>query len=215
MKTDQMKALLTPLIVVVMLLSSCTQPQEGVLKYEPVDLSKHKLSPEKAENLSKRYIRDMEILFAQSDSLEYYKSLTEKLKAALKNKTNLKEVSEFQKTAIISDGKPKFELAVSDWYSVDELLTYIGRSIITVEKNGGKVDGFRVYIGVFPKKGEGEKDNALTTFITPTGTMGNGKQKGDMMPLSYPLYAVSSDLTGIDPLNYGSDGNPPNAAYPQ
>lgn len=215
METNQLKVFLTTLFLVGSLLSSCTQPEAGVLNYQPVDLSKHKLSPEKAENLSKRYVRDMEILFAQSDSLVYYKELTAKLKAALENKTSLKEISDLKKPGVIQSAKPKFELAVSDWYSVNELLTYIGKSMETVKLNGGKVDGFRVYIGVFPKKGEGEKDNTLTTFITPTGTMGGENQKGDILPLSYPLYAVSSDITAVDALEYGSDGNPPSASYPQ
>lgn len=216
MKTNQIKVLLTSLIVVGSFLSSsCTQTSGGVLNYQPVELSKHKLPPEKAENMSKRYVRDMEILFGQSDSLAYYKEVNAKLMAALENKASLKEVSELQKPAVIKPRKPKFELSVSDWWSVDQLLTYIDKSIETVKENGGEVDGFRVYIGVFPKKGQGEKDNSLTTFITPTGTMGDGKEKGDILNLSVPLYAVSSDLTAVDPLEYGSDGNPPTANYPQ
>lgn len=216
MKTNQMKVFLTSFLIVGSLLSSsCSQPNEGILNYQPVDLSKNKLSPKKAENLSKRYVRDMEILFAQSDSLVYYKELTNRLKAALENKTTPEQISDLKKTDLIRPRKPKFELAVSDWYSVDQLLTYIDKSIETVESSGGKVDGFRVYIGVFPKKGEGDKDNTLTTFITPTGTMGDVNQKGSISSLSLPLRAVSSDITAVDPLEYGSDGNPPSASYPQ
>ncbi len=216
MKTNQLKLILTSVIVVGSLISSsCTQPQGGVLNYNPVELSKHKLPPSKAENMSKRYIKDMELLFAQSDSLAYYKEINAKLMAALENKGNLKEVQELKAPINVKPRKPKFELAVSDWYSVDQLLTYIDNSIEKVEKSGGKVDGFRVYIGVFPKKGHGEKDNMLTTFITPTGTMGKEQQEGNMVSLSLPLYAVSRDITAVDPLEYGSDGDPPSANYPQ
>ncbi|WP_417362842.1 hypothetical protein [Galbibacter sp.] len=216
METNQLKLLLTSLIVVGSLFStSCTKTQGGVLNYQPVELSKHKLPPTTAENMSKRYVRDMEILFAQSDSLAYYKDLNAKLMAALENKTSLKEVEELKTPMVIKPKKPKFELAVSDWYSVDQLLTYIDSSVEKVEASGGEVDGFRVYIGVFPKKGHGEKDNYLTTFITPTGRMGDAKQKGNILPLSLPLYASSHDITAVDPLEYGSDGNPPAASYPQ
>jgi len=216
MKTNQLKLILKSVIVVGSLISSsCSQPQGGVLNYKPVELSKHKLPPTKAENMSKRYIKDMEMLFAQSDSLAYYKEHNAKLLAALENKLSLKEIQALKEPIIIKPRKPKFELAVSDWFSVDQLLTYIDSSIEKVENSGGKVDGFRVYIGVFPKKGQGEKDNFLTTFITPTGTMGNEKQEGNMVPLSLPFNAVPSDITAVDPLEYGSDGNPPSANYPQ
>lgn len=216
MKTNQLKLFLTTIVVVGSLLStSCSQPQEGVLNFKPVDLSEHKLPSDKAKKMSNRYIRDMKILFAQSDSLKHYKALNAKLMAALENKTGLKEVAEFKQPMAIKPGKPQFELAVSDWYSKEQLLTYIERSIDTVEKNGGVVDGFRIYIGVFPKKGEGEKDNFLTTFITPTGRMGDGKQKANVLPLNLPMNAVPQDITGVDPLEYGSDGNPPDANYPQ
>lgn len=216
MENNQLKIFLSAFVFVVTLLfSSCTQKGEGILSYTPVDLSKHKLSPSKAENLSKRYIKDMNLLFAQSDSLEYYKNLTAKLKSELENETSGKKSSNLKQAIDFKSKKPKFELAVSDWYSVDELLTYIGKSIYTVEASGGKVDGFRVYIGVFPAKGEGEKNNTLTTFITPTGTMGDTQQKGNMLNLSLPFYAVSPDITSVNPLEYGSDGNPPSANYPQ
>src|SRR5690606_41651130 len=133
MKTNQMKVFLTSFLIVGSLLSSsCSQPNEGILNYQPVDLSNNKLSPKKAENMSKRYVRDMEILFGQSDSLAYYKELNAKLMAALENKASLKEVSELQKPAVIKPRKPKFELSVPDWWSVDELLSYIDKSFETV-----------------------------------------------------------------------------------
>src|SRR5690606_40714363 len=97
MKTNQLKLILTSVIVVGSLISSsCTQPQAGVLNYNPVELSKHKLPPTKAEQMSKRYIKDMELLFAQSDSLVYYKERNTKLMAALENRVSLKDLQELK-----------------------------------------------------------------------------------------------------------------------
>src|SRR5690606_41057811 len=76
MKTNQLKLFLTTIVVVGSLLStSCSQPQEGVLNFKPVDLSEHKLPSDKAKKMSNRYIRDMKILFAQSRSEEHTSEL--------------------------------------------------------------------------------------------------------------------------------------------
>ncbi|WP_335966107.1 hypothetical protein [Galbibacter sp. PAP.153] len=214
MRTNQPKWLNGLLLgLCVVFLASCNKGG-NLVEYNPVDLSQHKLTPKLAEKLSKRYVKDMDELFAQSDSLEYYKALVKQLQEQQANTGSGRSIKQSEPVTF-KPKKPKFELSVSSWYSVDELMTYIDNSMETVEKSGGKVDGFRIYIGVFPKVGDDRKKNTLTTFITPTGHMGSGKEEGSVLPnLAIPLYAAQ-DITGVDPLDYSGTGEPPSRTYPQ
>ncbi|QLE02989.1 hypothetical protein HX109_15955 [Galbibacter sp. BG1] len=212
MKTNFLKGI--PFILLSVLILGCAQ-SENHLAHETVDISKKKLTPELAEKLSKRFVKDIEDLFAKADSLEYYKNLLEQIQnqanqAGAQRSVKIEPVT-FQKK------KPKFNLSVSSWYSTDELLTYLNESIKHVKEKGGEVDGFRIYIGVFPNE-EGKKSNTLTTFINPTGRMGADKQEGSVVPnLIKPLFfqAGGHDLLDVPPLEYGGSGEPPSSSYPQ
>ncbi|WP_335966106.1 hypothetical protein [Galbibacter sp. PAP.153] len=178
-----------------------------------VDISKKKMSSDFAENLSKRYVGEVEDLFLAKDSLRYHKLLVKEL---LKQKTpDLKKAQAAIKEIQFKE-EPDFNLSVSSWYSKEELFTYMTESIATVEENGGYVDGFRFYMAAFPKDEQyGEKNNALTIFITPTGSMNATYERASVLPnLAIPLYATQ-DITGVDPLEYGSSGEPPSRSYPQ
>src|SRR5690606_8205830 len=105
--------------------------------------------------------------------------------------------------------KQKFVLSVSNWYSLDELENFIAFSKHNARKNGYKMDGVRIYIGVLPKDDKyKDKKGYLTTFISPTGS--KNTQEGGFM-----LYKPSMDLPGGSSAEYGNSGDPPAATYPQ
>ncbi|MCX2681494.1 hypothetical protein OOZ15_16190 [Galbibacter sp. EGI 63066] len=196
------------LLLFVLLLNSCNN-EPNTIRFDPVDISKKKLNPEKASKLSKHFVKDIEELFAKADSLEYYKQMIAKMREG--NNMTKQEPQKFTRKS------PKFNLSISSWYSTDELLSYIKRSKDSVKAMGGEVDGFRIYIGVFPENDE-RKPNTLATFITPTGFIPDSTQKaeGSILPnFVKPYYAVSPDITEVDAMEYGTTGEPPKATYPQ
>ena len=69
------------------------------------------------------------------------------------------------------------------------------------------LDGLRVYLGAYPSKGG---ETGLTTmFIVPTGV--KDTSQGSM----FSIKAGSGDIPGGDGLNFGQEGDPPGANYPQ
>lgn len=46
--------------------------------------------------------------------------------------------------------KPPYRLSVSSWYSLDELQSYINESKRQADSLGIDLNGFRIYVGVFP-----------------------------------------------------------------
>ena len=186
---------------IVFLMVSCQPKTEHPIT---VDLSKKKLTVDEAKILSELFVKDVEHLFTASDSLEYYKRLVDQLQ-------NKRGGAVAQQTVdSLPQGKGKFKLSVSSWYSVDELQSYINESKKKADSLGYTLDGFRIYIGVFPNQERfGDKRDFLTTFISPTGS--ESKQQGGF----FVRQSVSKDLTGIAPLEYGGNGWPPNSTYPQ
>ncbi|ETN95684.1 hypothetical protein SAMN04487906_0921 [Zhouia amylolytica] len=192
-------AVLAALVVTVF---SC-QPQQKEAAIT-VDLSNKKLKPEQAKKISKKFVTDIESLFQAQDSLEYYKRLLKEVQLKAEGKDPARE--EMTEMAM---AKNKFKLSVSSWYSVDELQSYINESIKKADTLGYSVDGFRIYIGVFPDEDQyGSKKNTLTTFITPTGV--RNVQKGSFMMLPPPS---SDDIEEVDPIEYGGQRDPPDAPY--
>lgn len=188
-------------VALVFLMVSCQPKTEYPIT---ADLSKKKLTVEEAKELSELFIKDVEHLFTAADSLEYYKRLVDEFQ-------NKRGVAQSQQAlGSLPEGKGKFKLSASSWYSLDELQSYINESKKKADSLGYTLEGFRIYIGVFPNQERfGDKRNFLTTFITPTGS--ESKQQGSF----FTRQTVSKDLTGISPLEYGQGGWPPNATYPQ
>ena len=105
------------------------------------------------------------------------------------------------------NNKPKEKDAISSWFSIDELKSFIK----DCENSKEDVNGFRVYFGAYGKK-EKEKKNLSTVFIVPTkpkvGAMQkDGVEGGDD--------EGGTDIAELGGLNNGSNGYPPSAQYPQ
>ena len=104
------------------------------------------------------------------------------------------------------DNKPNKKDAISSWFSLEELKNYIAY----VESKSDKVNGLRVYFGAYGKKSDTKKSNVSTVFFVPTEPKVGSLQKDGIVS-----EAGSYDLTGIDGLNMGGTGIPPEAEYPQ
>ena len=103
-------------------------------------------------------------------------------------------------------GKPNKKDAISSWFSLEELKNYIAY----VESKSNNVNGLRVYFGAYGKKSDTKKSNMSTVFFVPTEPKVGSLQKDGIAS-----EAASSDITDIDGLNLGQQGEPPFAEYPQ
>lgn len=189
-----------------------------------------KLNPEEATEVSKLFVNDMRYYFKIAEAYEQLQSDLDSMEAASRNTTSPKvglsgdDYARIIKRAdVIANrkekegafnpkeelSKQKFVLSVSNWYSLDELENFIAFSKHEALKNGYKMDGVRVYIGVLPDDEKyKDKKGYLTTFISPTGN--KNTQEGGFM-----VFKPSMDLPGGSSAEYGSAGDPPNATYPQ
>lgn len=94
------------------------------------------------------------------------------------------------------------------WYSLEELENYINYIKEEGESKGIEVTGIRFYFGVYPKNTE-EKGKAgkTTIFLTPT-------KKNDVDGvMRMVVMEENADATEIEPMNYGTMGNPPKLEY--
>ncbi|MCM5662995.1 hypothetical protein [Galbibacter mesophilus] len=206
MKTNYLKLLVIALVTICLHSCKFAEEKEGnYLKFEPVDLKEHLLPVKEAKIASELFKDDMDSLYRRIDELE--RMLEEKDQDPDQSSSNSK-VNQNDN----GEKSYKFKVALSNWYSTDELLTYIYNSKKTVESKGGKVDGFRIYVAVLPETDQ-IKPNTLTTFITPTGTPSRkGKEEANILPnfdapLPYP--PGSQDLQEVEPLDYGGHRDPP------
>ena len=95
------------------------------------------------------------------------------------------------------------------WFSIEELERYITYVKETGEAKGYTVDGIRVYLGVYSSE-EAKNADYTTVFLAPTVAKGAAQiQRDGTIPA--PLNPI--DITEIEPLNYGSMGNPPKLNY--
>jgi len=96
-------------------------------------------------------------------------------------------------------------------YSLKELKQYISYIEAEGTAKGYKVDGIRFYLGAYSKDDKDPKKQDYTTiFLVPTG-----KKIGHITKSSAPPNINNPVITGINPLNEGSAGDPPSAHYPQ
>ncbi|WP_340062994.1 hypothetical protein [Ascidiimonas aurantiaca] len=112
--------------------------------------------------------------------------------------------------------KPNFNLSSSSYYTLEELESYIAYAKREAAKQQINLEGFRIYFGLFPESKEkyGKKSGNLTVFISPTGRPNEQKGAFFMTGMILDDSEISPDITSIGPLEYGGNGNPPAAAYP-
>ncbi|WP_299116834.1 hypothetical protein [uncultured Winogradskyella sp.] len=92
----------------------------------------------------------------------------------------------------------------SSWYSLEEIENFLSYAKEEAKKLGYEMDGIRIYCGAYPDDGSGA--GYSTSFIVPTSSNKEGEEGG---------YGQSHDIQGASGLNKGSQGDPPNANYPQ
>ncbi|KGO82661.1 hypothetical protein [Flavobacterium beibuense] len=92
------------------------------------------------------------------------------------------------------------------WFSLEELEKFIEYIKNEGNNQGYTVDGVRVYLGVYSNNETVGRAGYTTMFMTATGRKAN---------LTTPISggATSKDITTVNPLNYGSMGNPPKMQY--
>ncbi len=113
-----------------------------------------------------------------------------------------------EKRGALVTEKSGLEDANAFWFSIEELERYIAYVKENAVDKGYSVDGIRIYLGVYP---ETEEKNAgyTTVFLTPTGTAIDEQRTRGVASLQ----GNALDITTIEPLNFGSMGNPPKLNY--
>ncbi|MBV7270501.1 hypothetical protein [Winogradskyella luteola] len=91
----------------------------------------------------------------------------------------------------------------SIWYSLEEIENFLSYAKEQAKELGYEMDGIRIYCGAYPEE-EGEAGYS-TSFIIPTSSNEIGKESNGQ----------SHDIKQASGLNKGSQGDPPNANYPQ
>ncbi|MFI2744629.1 hypothetical protein ACG2LH_17980 [Zhouia sp. PK063] len=97
----------------------------------------------------------------------------------------------------------KFKVSASSYYTLEELEAYIEYLKTEAQDKDYVVEGIRIYFGVYPEVAE--KGGYNTCFLSPAG-----RKKGGVGGSETP-----GDITDLDPLNHGTEGQPPEATYPQ
>ena len=93
----------------------------------------------------------------------------------------------------------------STWYSLDEIENFLTSAKAQAKELGYEMSGIRIYCGAYPD--DGGEVGYSTTFIVPTTSGKIGEEIEDD--------GNNPDLPGGNGLNYGGNGKPPNANYPQ
>ena len=95
-----------------------------------------------------------------------------------------------------------YDDATAIWYSIEaleEYITYVKARALELDYTA---NGIRFYLGVYPDDSiYGDKAKMTTVFLSPTGYENGGTP-------------CEADICDIDPLNFGTMGNPPNIQYP-
>jgi hypothetical protein len=199
---------LTPIVwcsAVVFCISSCKMEEDTKQRYPelPASVAKKLIRADLAKDLSERFVRRITRLQNLEATVHKYSELAEKEQAALQ--------SEALKAIYSNRTNSAFELSASNYYTLKELESYIEYAKREAAKQKINLDGFRIYMGLFPNDPKFEdKQNFLTVFITPTGS--SATQEGAFFT---NMQEGGSDITTIGSLEYGGNGNPPSASYPQ
>ncbi len=99
----------------------------------------------------------------------------------------------------------KVKVSASAHFTLQEIEQYIAYAKQEAAKSGKKVEGLRIYYGVYTK---GKNKDYTTVFLVPTGS--SNKQEGSIVVFQ----SKPGDLD-VSPMNDGGMGDPPNATYPQ
>lgn len=106
------------------------------------------------------------------------------------------------------------EDANAAWFSIEELENYIHYIKAKGKKKGYDVNGIRFYFGVYPdEKKYAEKAGLMTVFLTPTGKKIRTATTDGVQTFALVRESGIADVQGIEPMNYGSIGNPPSLSY--
>lgn len=190
--------------VVIFGLTSCKMEEESCEKYPelPASVERKLIKEDVARKLSEGFVERIEKLQSLEEIVHKYADV------ARKEQSNLQ--SDALKAIYSSETHPRFELSASSYYTLEEIESYIEYVKREAANQKIKVDGFRIYMGLFPDdENFGNKRNSLTVFITPTGN--SAKQEGSFLT---NLLDGGSDITTIGSLEYGGNGNPPSTTFP-
>ncbi len=200
----------TPLVwcmALVLILASCKMEEASNEKYPelPEAVAQKLIRPKVAQELSEGYLRAITKLQSLDSLVKDRAQVGKKEQEALKSEA-LKAI--YRQTDL---SHPPFELSVSSYYTLEELESYIAYAKREAAKQKIDLDGFRIYMGLFPDDPKfNDKRNFLTVFISPTGRPAT--QKGAFFSTTQE---PGSDITGIGSLEYGGMGEPPSSSYPQ
>lgn len=91
----------------------------------------------------------------------------------------------------------------STWYALEDIKNFLSLAEAQAKELGYEMDGIRIYCGAYESK-DGQAGYS-TSFIVPTAGKKTGEE-GD---------GESHDINDADCLNFGQNGFPPDANYPQ
>jgi hypothetical protein len=104
------------------------------------------------------------------------------------------------------------------WFSIEELENYINYVKCEGDKQNIDINGIRFYMGVYPNDPTNyqEKAGLSTIFLSPTKKKAsvNIKSVSKTSARQLPTTEENTDVTTIQPLNYGGIGHPPKIEYP-
>lgn len=96
-------------------------------------------------------------------------------------------------------------------FSLEDLQNYLAYAENEAGAQGYKMNGIRIYLGVYGGNAPNGKADYTTMFIVPTGRKSHSE--ASMNVLNFMLQGDKDIL--IDPLNDGGGGIPPGSGYPQ
>ena len=91
----------------------------------------------------------------------------------------------------------------STWYSLEDIRNFLDLAEAQAKDLGYEMDGVRIYCGAYET--ENGQVGYSTSFIVPTASNKTGEE-GD---------GDSHDIQDANCLNFGQQGHPPSASYPQ
>ncbi|XLS30653.1 hypothetical protein ACJD0Z_07455 [Flavobacteriaceae bacterium M23B6Z8] len=190
--------------VVIFGLTSCKMEECSCEKYPelPASVERKLIKEDVARKLSEGFVERIKKLQSLEETVQKYASVARKEQSSID--------SEALKAIYSSETHPRFELSASSYYTLEELESYIEYAKREAAKQKINLEGFRIYMGLFPDDDNFEnKKNFLTVFITPTGN--SATQEGAFMTNTA---FDGSDITTIGSLEYGGNGNPPSTTFP-
>ncbi|RIA09912.1 hypothetical protein OE09_1758 [Flavobacteriaceae bacterium MAR_2010_72] len=101
----------------------------------------------------------------------------------------------------------------SAWWSLDDINNYLVYAENQAGSLGYKMDGIRVYLGVYSGNAPNGRADYTTMFIVPTGKKSHAEANFNF--LNSVVQNGKSDIPGADGFNGGDPGQPPSSNYPQ